>query len=454
MKKYLGILSILFAIFCVNPVHATPAELFGTTLIADLAEKISPAVVSIESVHYVKTGRFNGFGDPFFDRFFSHFFDDDFNGSNNVIPQKGTGSGVVISKDGYLLTNEHVISDADEIKVNFADGTSYKAKIVGKDRTNDLAVLKIEAKKNLSFLEMGDSDKVRVGEWVIAMGNPFGIGMTLTAGVVSAVNRDLSINKNSNYKNLIQTDASINPGNSGGALVNSNGLLIGINTAIMPSGQGIGFAIPVNRAKRIVGDLIKYGKVKKVSIGVSLQDITKELADYFEVPQEGVLVTSVSESSAASNSGLVPSDIILKIDGKKVNDVATYDHLMDKYSIGQSCDFEILRKNKKYNLKINIIENKASKNCLGIEVKKIDDSLIEKYGLVIDEGVVVVDLDQNSPAAEIGMKPGDVILQINSKNTLNVKGFDQACKGIKSGNKVIIRMVRGRRILNVLVVAD
>ena len=183
-------------------------------------------------------------------------FEDDFRGYNNVIPQKGSGSGVVISKDGYLLTNEHVISSADEINVKFVDGKTFKAKIIGKDKTNDLAVLKLDTKEELTFIQMGDSENVRVGEWVIAIGNPFGLGSTVTAGVVSAIKRDLAVDKNTNYTGLIQTDASINPGNSGGALINSKGELIGINTAIMPSGQGIGFAIPVNRAKRIVGDLI------------------------------------------------------------------------------------------------------------------------------------------------------------------------------------------------------
>ncbi|MBR4328677.1 MAG: trypsin-like peptidase domain-containing protein, partial [Candidatus Riflebacteria bacterium] len=240
-NKYISFFCLFFFLFTKN-VFAAPAELFGTTLIADISERVSPAVVAIESIHYVRTRRLYGSGDPFFDRFFSHLFDDDFNGSNNVIPQKGSGSGVIISDDGYLLTNEHVISSADEILVKFGDGRSFKAKIVGKDKTSDLAVLKIESPDKLSYMNLGDSDTVRVGEWVIAIGNPFGLGITVTCGVVSAVKRDLSVDRDTNYRDLIQTDASINPGNSGGALVNSKGELIGINTAIMPSGQGIGFA--------------------------------------------------------------------------------------------------------------------------------------------------------------------------------------------------------------------
>ena len=208
-----------------------------------------------------------------------------------LFPQKGNGSGVLISPDGHLLTNEHVIAGADEIKVLLNNGKKVKAKLIGKDVRTDLAVLKINVDYNLPHLPIGNSDKLRVGEWAIAIGNPFGLGITVTTGVVSALNRDLSIDANRNYKNLIQTDASINPGNSGGALLNAKGELIGVNTAIMPAGQGIGFAIPVNLAKRIIGDLIAYGRVKKPFLGVTVQEITPSLARYFSIPEKGVLVT-------------------------------------------------------------------------------------------------------------------------------------------------------------------
>ena len=453
MNKQIRILILLLGIAIIFPnvINAAPAELFGTTLIADISEQVSPAVVAIESIHYVRTRTLYGSGDPFFDRFFSHLFDDDFNGSNNVIPQKGSGSGVIISDDGYLLTNEHVISSADEILVKFGDGRSFKAKIIGKDKTSDLAVLKIESQDKLSFVNLGDSDSVRVGEWVIAIGNPFGLGITVTCGVVSAVKRDLSVDRDTNYRDLIQTDASINPGNSGGALINSKGELIGINTAIMPSGQGIGFAIPVNRAKRIVGDLIKYGKVKKISAGLTVQNITKELAEYFNVPQNGILITSVSEGSVAAEAGLVPSDIVTMIDNTKIKDVSGFETALEKYSVGQTAIFKVLRKGKLSSVRIKFKESKASLNPLGVEVKTISDKLINKYNLYIEQGAVIVDIAEDSPTYKAGLRPGDVIIQIGNKRILNEDDYNNAMKAVNNVNAVVLRVVR-RNTVNSLII--
>ena len=449
-SKYI-LLLFLFLFLCINNVYAAPAELFGTTLIADISEQVSPAVVAIESIHYVRTRTLYGSGDPFFDRFFSHLFDDDFNGSNNVIPQKGSGSGVIISDDGYLLTNEHVISSADEILVKFGDGRSFKAKIVGKDKTSDLAVLKIESPDKLSFMNLGDSDTVRVGEWVIAIGNPFGLGITVTCGVVSAVKRDLSVDRDTNYRDLIQTDASINPGNSGGALVNSKGELIGINTAIMPSGQGIGFAIPVNRAKRIVGDLIKYGKVKKISAGLTVQNITKELAEYFNVPQNGILITSVSEGSVAAEAGLVPSDIVTMIDNTKITDVSSFETALEKYSVGQTALFKVLRKGKLSNVRIKFKESKASLNPLGIEAKTISEKLINKYNLYIEQGAVIVDIAEDSPLYKAGLRVGDVIIQIGNKRIMNEDDLNSVMKVINKLDIIGLRVVRRNTVVRLTI---
>ena len=417
-NKYISFFCLFFFLFTKN-VFAAPAELFGTTLIADISERVSPAVVAIESIHYVRTRRLYGSGDPFFDRFFSHLFDDDFNGSNNVIPQKGSGSGVIISDDGYLLTNEHVISSADELLVIFGDGRSFKAQIVG--------------------------------EWVIAIGNPFGLGITVTCGVVSAVKRDLSVDRDTNYRDLIQTDASINPGNSGGALVNSKGELIGINTAIMPSGQGIGFAIPVNRAKRIVGDLIKYGKVKKISAGLTVQNITKELAEYFNVPENGILITSVSEGSVAAEAGLVPSDIVTMIDNTKIKDVSSFDSALEKYSVGQTAVFKILRKGKLANVKIKFKETKASLNPLGVEVKTISDKLINKYNLYIEQGAVIVDIAEDSPTYKAGLRIGDVIIQIGNKRILNEEDLNSVMKAVNKLDAVTLRVVRRNTLVSLTI---
>ena len=441
----------LFIFLCINNLFAAPSELFGTTLIADISERVSPSVVAIESIHYVRTRRLYGSGDPFFDRFFSHLFDDDFNGSNNVIPQKGSGSGVIISDDGYLLTNEHVISSADEILVKFGDGRSFKAKIVGKDKTSDLAVLKIESPDKLSFMNLGDSDTVRVGEWVIAIGNPFGLGITVTCGVVSAVKRDLSVDRDTNYRDLIQTDASINPGNSGGALVNSKGELIGINTAIMPSGQGIGFAIPVNRAKRIVGDLIKYGKVKKISAGLTVQNITKELAEYFNVPQNGILITSVSEGSVAAEAGLVPSDIVTMIDNTKITDVSSFETALEKYSVGQTALFKVLRKGKLSNVRIKFKESKASLNPLGVEAKTISEKLINKYNLYIEQGAVIVDIAEDSPLYKAGLRVGDVIIQIGNKRIMNEDDLNSVMKVVNKLEVIGLRVVRRNTVVRLTI---
>ncbi len=449
-NKYI-LVPLLFLFFCINSVIAAPAELFGTTLIADISEQVSPAVVAIESIHYVRTRTLYGSGDPFFDRFFSHLFDDDFNGSNNVIPQKGSGSGVIISDDGYLLTNEHVISSADEILVKFGDGRSFKAKIIGKDKTSDLAVLKIESPDKLSFMNLGDSDSVRVGEWVIAIGNPFGLGITVTCGVVSAVKRDLSVDRDTNYRDLIQTDASINPGNSGGALVNSKGELIGINTAIMPSGQGIGFAIPVNRAKRIVGDLIKYGKVKKISAGLTVQNITKELAEYFNVPENGILITSVSEGSVAAEAGLVPSDIVTMIDNTKIKDVSGFETALERYSVGQTAIFKVLRKGKLSNVRIKFKETKASLNPLGVEVKTITDKLINKYNLFIEQGAVIVDIAEDSPTYKAGLRAGDVIIQIGNKPIRNEDDLNSVMKVVNKLDAVMLRIVRRNSVIRLTI---
>lgn len=431
--------------------YAAPAELFGTTLIADIAERVSPAVVAIESVQYVRARRRTGSGDPLLDQFFGHLFDDDFMGHNNVIPRRGNGSGVLISPEGHLLTNEHVVADADEIMVNLGSGKTHKATVIGKDTLTDLAVLKIESDVALPHIPIGDSASLRVGEWVIAIGNPFGLGITVTSGVVSAINRDLSVDRSRSYKDLIQTDASINPGNSGGALINSRGELIGVNTAIIPYGQGIGFAIPVNRAKRIVGDLMAYGRVKKAFLGVTVQKITPDLAKYFEIPEEGVLVTDVAKNSSAEKAEMVPGDVIIEIDGRKIKDTGDFQEGLDEHRVGEKARIKIFRKGKEGIAEVEFNENPAAKNPLGISVSRVNGDLVRQYHLYVDEGCVITSVIEGSPAGRAGLQPGDVIQQINRKLTLDEKSFDEAIAGMKSDDKALLRVVRGQTV-NLLLV--
>lgn len=447
---------LLLSIFSLNSTaaNAAPSELFGTSLIADIAEKVSPAVVAIESVQYVRARRRAGSGDPFLDQFFGHLFDDDFMGHNNVIPKRGNGSGVLISPDGHLLTNEHVIADADEIQVKLNNGKSFKATIIGKDTLTDLAVLKIEADTALPHIPIGDSSTMRVGEWVIAIGNPFGLGMTVTTGVISAINRDLSVDRTRSYKDLIQTDASINPGNSGGALINSRGELIGINTAIIPYGQGIGFAIPVNRAKRIVGDLMAYGKVKKAFLGVTVQRITPDLAKYFEIPEEGVLITDVARNSSAEKAQLVPGDVILEIDGKKIRNPSDFQEGIDDHRVGDKASIKIFRKGKEGVAEVEFRENPAAKNPLGVTVSKITGELVRKYDLYVDEGCVITSVISGSAAERAGLRPGDVIHQANRTVTLDEKAFEAAMAQMAKEGRAVLRIIRGQTVNLLLVNAQ
>ncbi|MFZ5952340.1 MAG: trypsin-like peptidase domain-containing protein [Candidatus Rifleibacteriota bacterium] len=443
---------LAFFVFCsIIPLKAAPAELFGTSLIADIAEKVSPAVVAIESVHYVRARRRFGSGDPFLDQFFGHLFDDQFMGHNNVIPQRGNGSGVLISPQGHLLTNEHVIAGADEILVKFSDGSKLKAEIVGKDARTDLAVLKVASDKALPHVPIGDSTAIRVGEWVVAIGNPFGLGMTVTAGVISAINRDLSVDAQRSYRDLIQTDASINPGNSGGALINSRGELIGINTAIIPYGQGIGFAIPVNLAKRIVGDLMAYGKVKKAFLGVTVQKLTAELANYFEVPEKGVLVTDVAKGSPAEKAGIAPGDVITGIDSSAISSLEDFQQSLEDHRVGETASVKIFRKGREGVCNVVFNENPAAANVLGAAVKTINSDLERKYYLYVDEGCVIVSVSSGSPAENAGLRPGDVIQQINRQVVLSEEEFNKTIQAVAGQDKIVLRVVRGQTV-NLLLV--
>jgi len=393
------------------------------------------------------------FNDPFFERFFGPHFR-----PRQRMPkkfqQRGQGSGFIIDKDGYILINNHVVGDADLIKVKLADGREFEAKVIGTDPQSDVAVIKIDA-TDLPILRLGDSDKLEVGEWVIAIGNPFGLSETVTVGVVSAKGRSrIGIN---DYEDFIQTDAAINPGNSGGPLVNIHGEAIGMNTAIFSrSGgyMGIGFAIPINMAKAIKDQLLEKGKVTRGWFGVVIQDIDEELAKSFGLKKtEGVLVAEVSEGSPAEKAGLKQGDIILRLNGKKVNNVGKLRNKIALTSPGTKVDIDVLRENKHKTLKVTIGEQPAGKTMgmaqhkilgkLGLVVQDLTAELAKQFGYRDGQGVLVAEVEQGSPAVRVGIRPGHLIEEVNRKRVHNMDEFVKALAQSKQTKSVLFRIRDG-----------
>ncbi|MBI2252649.1 MAG: trypsin-like peptidase domain-containing protein [Armatimonadetes bacterium] len=321
-----------------SPVIKAQANIPGKTIlmfdknnpIVEVVKKIGPAVVNIDTKHYVKIKPFSNEFDEFFKNFFGESSPFENAEPSRIVPQTGLGSGVIISGDGLVLTNEHVIHQANEINVTLSDKRKFKGKVIGADNTLDLAIVKIEA-KNLPYAQLGDSDKLQVGEWVIAIGNPYGYDHTVTVGVLSGKGREIS-DETKNYENLLQTDAAINRGNSGGPLINVEGKVIGINTAIIPFAQGIGFAIPVNTAKLIKEELIAHHKIIRPYLGIGMQEMSEDIAKYLKMPKiEGILITSVLEGAPAEKSGLQRGDVILEIEHKKVNNPQELRKIIQEY---------------------------------------------------------------------------------------------------------------------------
>lgn len=344
-----------------TPVPSTPPAsaitrnvVIGPTGLADIVDRVSPAVVNIEAM--VKTD--SGYIDPFFnDPFFREFFGDRFKVRPRSSYQTSLGTGCIISADGYVLTNQHVVHNAEKIEVQVSNVSKpIPASIVGQDYELDLAVLKLQSDKKFSTLKMGDSDSMRVGEWVIAIGNPYGLDHTVTVGVVSAKGRPITI-EDRQYKNLIQTDAAINPGNSGGPLLSLNGEIIGINTAVSAQAQGIGFAIPINTAKQVMDQLISKGKVIRPYMGLNLREVTPELAQYLGLPvSKGVLVDRVMPDTPAERAGLQQGDIIIKMDGKEISNYSELKEILDRKKVGQELKLEVLRNNQRLPISMVLAE--------------------------------------------------------------------------------------------------
>lgn len=350
---------VLFFIGLTMAAHAESAGIIGDpNLVADIVEKAGPAVVNIDVVKMQKTKIFNPFQD--FDREFGFNFDPKFKSffEDKIIPIKGAGSGFIINKEGYILTNEHVARGADKIKVTLKDGRSFDAKAVGRDSTLDLAVLKIEA-HDLPTVNLGDSSNLRPGEWAIAIGNPYGFSNTVTLGIISATGRIL---EDLGKRDLIQTDTAINPGNSGGPLLNIKGEVIGINVAIVAQAQGLGFAIPVNSAKEVLQDLIIKGKVTRPWIGIYMKDMDQKIANYLDLPiVEGVVVTDVVKDGPADKSGIKQYDVIKQVKSTKVKSANEIQKMISNMKPGQNVQVTLFRKDKNMNIVIKLGEKPQDK---------------------------------------------------------------------------------------------
>jgi len=417
---------------------------------SDLAERVKPAVVNIStSKTYKGRGGFGApfggspFGDDFFDRFFGDM-------PRREFKQRSLGSGFIISNDGYIFTNSHVVEQADKILVKTSDGKEYEAKVIGTDVNTDIALIKIKPDNSLPVAEIGDSDKVKVGEWVIAIGNPFGLDATVTAGIVSAKGRVIGAGP---YDNFIQTDASINPGNSGGPLFGMDAKVIGINTAIVAQGQGIGFAIPINMAKVILADLKTKGKVTRGWLGISVQDISDDIAKNLNhKSKNGALVSDVFKGDPADNAGIKVGDIITEINGKAVKD--THDLLLTiaTLHVGQKISLKGLRDGREISFQVTVAERKESvaaaaqksgKGRFGIAAQDITPEIARQLG-ISREGVIVTDVESGSPADEVGIQPQDVIVQVNRVKVSSLKDFNREIAKATEKKSVTLLIKRGR----------
>jgi len=430
----------------------------------DLAKKLKPVVVNISTAKTIKPQRHfsSPFGgsphgsDPFQD-FFDQFFGD----RQRTYKQRSLGSGFIISDEGYILTNAHVVAGADEIKVKLADGRELKGTVKGLDEKLDLALVKIDAKDHLPTARLGDSDALEVGEWVMAIGNPFGLGQTVTAGIVSAMGRVIGSGP---YDDFIQTDASINPGNSGGPLFNSRGEVVGINAAIVAGGQGIGFAIPINMAKSIIPQLKEKGKVTRGWLGVGIQSLSPELAQSFGLEGEkGALVSEVRKESPADKAGLKTGDILLTFGGKVVHDANELSRLVAATPVGKKVQVHLQRDGKPLDVTVTIGQLKEEgesvpaanvEDHLGLSVQDLTKELAASMGLPVSSGVVVVDVKPGGSADEAGISRGDIVKEINGAKIERVADYEKALATRKKGDVVRFLLRRGEGSLYVALKMD
>jgi len=419
--------------------------------IPQLFKEVSPAVVNISTTQVVKLNRprmRNPFGqqDPF-DDFFNNYF--------GRLPKeqkrKSLGSGFIVSPDGYILTNNHVVEKADEVTVTLLDKEEFKAKVIGSDPKTDIALIKIDAKKTLPHVELGDSEKLDVGEWVVAIGNPFGLGHTVTTGIVSAKGRIIGSGP---YDDFIQTDASINPGNSGGPLFNLKGEVVGINTAIIQGGQGIGFATPIQLAKSVLDQLKNKGKVTRGWLGVYIQRITPEAAENLGLAdRRGALVSDVTSGGPAEKAGIRSGDVIVAFDGKEVKDEHELPSIVAATKPGKSVNLRLIRDGKEISVPVTIAEmqgepgkpaggDELSKD-LGLTVQEITPEIAQRFDLENSKGVVVTGVEDGSPAEDAGFQAGDIVRQINRRAVANAAEFATLVAKSRADKTILFLVERG-----------
>jgi len=449
MRQQLLSWAVLASLLCFEPfwgISQAAEELSGLRLLEEiqsvlvtLADRVKPAVVNIAplSSASAKSGE-----TPRGDR-----------GPNNP----GTGSGVIVDKEGLIVTNNHVVGDAKEVEVRLSDKSKFIGQVIGRDPDTDIAIVKITPTTDLPTVSFGDSSKVRVGQWVMAVGNPFSLDRTVTLGVVSGLERDAV--RLSRYEAFIQTDASINPGNSGGPLFNIKGEVIGINTAIINYAQGIGFAIPSNMVQQVTGQLRVRGKVTRGWLGVGIQEVTAELAGKFGIKEnDGVLVNDVFENEPAARAGLKPGDIIAKVDGRRVETPAGLSRAVAGLTPGTKIELDVIRGGERRTITVDLGERKEDAVVasipspppqpevkLGLSVQDLTPELADKFKIKDQKGVLVNKVDPGSVAQEQGLREGDLIKEVNRQAVASAEEFKSAVAQAKKGESVLLRVIRENR---------
>jgi serine protease Do len=429
---------------------------------SDLAERLRPAVVNISTTETVRHPGIPGMGRPGnpndpFEQFFRRFFEGP--GTGGMPPRefqrKSLGSGFIVSREGYIITNNHVVENADKVTVRLNNEHEFEAKVIGRDPKTDLALVKIDAHEKLFAVPLGDSDSLKVGEWVMAIGNPFGLSHTVTTGIVSAKGRVIGAGP---YDNFIQTDASINPGNSGGPLFNIRGQVVGINTAIIAGGTGIGFAVPVNMAKEVMPQLKEHGKVIRGWIGVYIQEITDDLQESLDLKDSnGALVADVVKDSPADEAGVKRSDVIVSFNGKPIKRMEELPRAVAATPVGKKVEMEVIRdgRTKTLEIKVGLLKEEAeagtpgetTRKDFGMVLQKITPELADSMNLEERAGLLVSDIEQGGPAWEAGMRRGDIILEVNRKTVTDIEEFRAALKSREKDRATLFLVKRNGNTL-------